>query len=171
MNALLIAESLLETIRAHAVATYPDECCGALIGSPDVNGSTRVRESLPLHNSTEEGPRRRFLVTPDDYRAADARARAIEAEIVGFYHSHPDHPAQPSAYDLDHAWPNLSYVIVSVTGGRANDARSWRLRDDRSAFTEEPIQANETTRNDHGDQSVDPHAAAPVYGQTRRGRS
>ena len=90
---------------------YPHECCGALIGRDGV-----VTEAFALPNTTEEGPRRRFLVRPDDYRAAEARARETGLELLGFYHSHPDHPARPSQYDLDHAWPLFSYVIVSVDG-------------------------------------------------------
>ena len=59
--------------------------------------------------------------------------------LVGFYHSHPDHPAEPSAFDLEHAWHNLSYVITSVLDGRPDRTRSWRLRADRSGFDEETI--------------------------------
>jgi proteasome lid subunit RPN8/RPN11 len=136
---LELAAEGLDRIRAHAAAVYPDECCGALIGTPDGNGSTRVIDTLPLPNTTEEGARRRFLVRPADYRAAEARAREAGADLVGFYHSHPDHPARPSGYDLDHAWPNLSYVIVSVNKGRPDDVRSWRLLDDRSSFVEETL--------------------------------
>jgi proteasome lid subunit RPN8/RPN11 len=82
---------------------------------------------------------RRFLIGPDAYKAAEARAAETGFTLVGFYHSHPDHPAVPSTFDLDHAWPNLCYLIVSVREGRAGDARAWRLRDDRSAFDEEPL--------------------------------
>ena len=98
-----------------------------------------VTEALALPNSTEEGPRRRFLVRPIDYRAAERRAAQLGAELVGFYHSHPDHPARPSRYDLDHAWPVFAYVIVAVEGGEPRALTSWRLRDDRSAFDEEPV--------------------------------
>jgi proteasome lid subunit RPN8/RPN11 len=121
-------------IRAHAAETYPHECCGALIGT---NG--HVTAVLALPNTTDEGPRRRFLVRPSDYASAEAEARQHRAELLGFYHSHPDHPARPSQYDLDHAWPFFSYVIVSVTAGAPADMTSWRLRDDRSAFDEEPL--------------------------------
>jgi proteasome lid subunit RPN8/RPN11 len=139
MSLLELGFDRLAEIRAHAAAVYPDECCGALIGTPADNGTTRIVATLPLPNTTEEGARRRFLVRPDDYRAAEARAREAGADLVGFYHSHPDHPARPSGYDLDHAWPNLSYVIVSVNKGHPDDVRSWRLRDDRSTFLEETL--------------------------------
>jgi proteasome lid subunit RPN8/RPN11 len=169
-QALVIASPELDAIRAHAEATYPDECCGALLGATIEDGVTGVVERLPLPNTTEEGPRRRFLVSAADYRAAEARSRETGIEIVGFYHSHPDHPAHPSAYDLDHAWPNLSYVIVSVVEGHAVDARSWRLRDDRSSFLEETIRRDDTTRTDHGYQSVDSDSTSPIHREARRDR-
>ena len=119
-------------IRQHGTDTYPDECCGALIGR-DGN----VHSTFALPNVTDEGPRRRFRVSPDDYRVSERRAAESGAELLGFYHSHPDHPARPSQYDLDHAWPFFSYVIVAVRGGVPEDMTSWRLRDDRSGFEEE----------------------------------
>jgi proteasome lid subunit RPN8/RPN11 len=121
-------------IRAHGQETYPNECCGALIGRDGV-----VSDTLALPNMTDEGPRTRFRVTPDDYRAAEQRASDAGAELLGFYHSHPDHPARPSQYDLDHAWPFFSYVIVSVREGVSGDMTSWRLREDRSAFDQEDL--------------------------------
>ena len=128
---------VVATVRRHGAAAYPYECCGALIGRTTDDGRVEVVEAAELENVTDEGPRRRFRVSPADYRHAEARARELGAELVGFYHSHPDHPAQPSQYDLDHAWPNFSYVIVAVADGAAGDIRSWRLRPDRSAFEEE----------------------------------
>ena len=121
-------------IRRHGRETYPHECCGALIGR-----GRRVLEALALPNVTEESPRRRFRVRPSDYLAAERRASELGAELLGFYHSHPDHPARPSRYDLDQAWPVFAYVIVAVEGGRPATMTSWRLREDRSAFDEEPI--------------------------------
>ena len=127
------------TIKRHGAQAYPYECCGALIGHQSSEGVVDIVEATELENVTDEGPRRRFRVSPADYRQSEARARELGAELVGFYHSHPDHPAEPSQYDLDHAWPNFSYVIVAVAGGVAGDLRSWRLRADRSAFEEETI--------------------------------
>jgi proteasome lid subunit RPN8/RPN11 len=121
-------------IRAHGQETYPNECCGAMIGRDGV-----VTDTLALPNMTDEGPRRRFKVTPNDYRAAEKRASELGGELLGFYHSHPDHPARPSQYDLDHAWPFFSYVIVSVREGVSGDMTSWRLREDRSAFDQENL--------------------------------
>ena len=121
-------------IRAHGVETYPNECCGALIGRDGI-----VTETLALANMTDEGPRTRFRVTPNDYREAERHAGEVGGELLGFYHSHPDHPARPSQYDLDHAWPFFSYVIVSVREGVSEDMTSWRLREDRSAFDQEDL--------------------------------
>lgn len=134
-RAIALPSTVDAAIRAHGRDAFPHECCGAMLGRNGV-----VHEVLALPNTTEEGPRRRFLVRPDDYRAAEKRARETGLELLGFYHSHPDHPARPSQYDLDHAWPSFSYVIVSVMGGRDDLLTSWQLMADRSAFEEETIE-------------------------------
>jgi len=128
---LKIAASVDEAIRRHGEETFPHECCGALVGRDD-----RVTDAVALPNTTEEGPRRRFLVRPSDYREAERRASELGGELLGFYHSHPDHPARPSQYDLDHAWPTFAYIIVSVMTGAAGDMTVWYLKDDRSSFEE-----------------------------------
>ena len=134
---LVLTAAVDRAIRDHGEEAYPFECCGALIGSK--GHGTNVIEVLALPNTTSEGPRRRFLVNPEDYQAAEAAAAAKGAELIGFYHSHPDHPARPSQYDLDHAWPFFSYIIVSVERGTAGAVTAWRLADDRSAFEEQPL--------------------------------
>ena len=113
---MLIAERRRRRRRSarHGEETYPHECCGALVGTR----RRRHGDACALPNTTEEGPRRRFLVRPSDYRLAEQRRRELGGELLGFYHSHPDHPARPSQYDLDHAWPTFAYVIVSGHGGR-----------------------------------------------------
>ena len=133
-RALALGSSVADAIRSHGRETYPHECCGALLGSNGVASAT-----VPLPNTTEEGPRRRFLVRPGDYQQAERAAADAGRELLGFYHSHPDHPARPSQYDLDHAWPSFSYAIVSVMAGEPGDLRSWTLKDDRSAFDEESL--------------------------------
>jgi proteasome lid subunit RPN8/RPN11 len=134
--ALTLTAAVLASIRDHGRDTYPNECCGALLGRDGA-----VVETFALPNTTEEGPRRRFLVRPSDYRAAEARAAAGGHELLGFYHSHPDHPARPSQYDLDHAWPSFSYIIISVGDGEPGPLTSWRLREDRSQFDPEDVVA------------------------------
>jgi proteasome lid subunit RPN8/RPN11 len=143
--ALTLAPGVAEAIEAHGREAFPHECCGALVG---VEG--RVEATVPLPNTTEEGPRRRFLVRPSDYRAAEDAADARGLVLLGFYHSHPDHPSRPSQYDLDHAWPVFSYVIVSIMGGEPAAMTSWLLRDDRSAFDEQTL-VRETAPTAAGD--------------------
>ena len=141
---VLVMTSDVETaIRRHGEATYPHECCGALIGR-----DARVIDTLALPNTTDEGPRRRFRVSDSDYRAAERRAHDLSAELLGFYHSHPDHPARPSQYDLDHAWPTFAYVIVSVSGAKAGDMTVWYLKDDRSSFEEGSFHHGENSHSD-----------------------
>jgi proteasome lid subunit RPN8/RPN11 len=127
----LLTTPVLVAIQAHGADAFPNECCGALI---DVGGT--VVEALRLDNIHESGTARRFRVSSDDYRQAEARARARGGALVGFYHSHPNEPARPSAYDLEHAWPNLTYVIISIRAGTPGDITAWHLRDDRSGFDE-----------------------------------
>ena len=126
-----ISADVDDAIRRHGEETYPHECCGALVGHEG-----QVTATVPLSNTTEEGPQRRFLVRPSDYRLAESRASELGADLLGFYHSHPDHPARPSQYDLDHAWPTFAYVIVAVAAGKAGDMTVWWLKDDRSTFEE-----------------------------------
>jgi proteasome lid subunit RPN8/RPN11 len=149
--------SIAAAIRRHGEETYPHECCGALVGSGE-----SVAAAVALPNTTEEGPRRRFLVRPSDYRLAEAEASQRGGELLGFYHSHPDHPARPSQYDLDHAWPTFAYVIVAVASGTAREMTVWYLKEDRSSFDEGHI---------HGDENPDSHTAQTVHGQEGRGRS
>jgi proteasome lid subunit RPN8/RPN11 len=130
-RATSITSEAIAAIRAHGASTFPYECCGALI---EADG--RIVEAFALPNTTSGGAARRFRIGPDGYREAEARARASGGTLVGFYHSHPNEPARPSAYDLEHAWPNLIYVIVSVNAGTPGDVRVWHLRDDRSGFDE-----------------------------------
>ena len=141
-------------IRRHGEETYPHECCGALVGQGD-----RALAVVGLPNTTEEGPRRRFMVRPSDYRLAEQRATELGGELLGFYHSHPDHPARPSQYDLDHAWPTFAYVIVAVASGVAGDMTVWWLKEDRTTFEK---------GNLHGE-NPDTDTAPAVHGQEGRG--
>src|SRR6202163_2789357 len=140
---LTVSATVDEAIRRHGQETYAHECCSALLGE-----SGRVRTIVALPNTTEEGPRRRFLVRPSDYRLAERRATELGAELLGFYHSHPDHPARPSQYDLDHAWPTFAYIIVAVAAGAAGDMTVWYLQDDRSRFEEGSLNHGENSHSD-----------------------
>ena len=142
-RALNITSGVEAAIRAHGQETYPHECCGALVGRNDA-----VTAIVALPNTTEEGPRRRFMVRPSDYRLAERRATELGGELLGFYHSHPDHPARPSQYDLDHAWPTFAYIIVAVADGSAGDMTVWYLVEDRSRFEEGSLNHGENSHSD-----------------------
>ncbi len=127
-------------IRAHGEADYPYECCGLLLGTFAADGRKTTVEVMPISNAREESAKRnRFLITPQELMRGERYARSRQLDIIGFYHSHPDHPAVPSGYDLDHALPVYSYVIVAVAQGRAGDVQSWELEADRSRFNPESI--------------------------------
>ena len=135
-------EELAGRMRAHAAETFPNECCGALLGREDANGR-EVVEVLPLVNRRDDSPRNRFAITPDDFRAAERAAKERGLALVGWYHSHPDHAARPSDYDRQHAWPWYTYIIVGVERGEPKLMTSWRLADDRAWFVPEEIQTAE----------------------------
>lgn len=135
---LLLPPELAEAIRAHAAEDYPYECCGALLGHEE--GEQRVvAQVVRLANEHTEERERRFFVSPEQVLRVERQASREGLLLVGFYHSHPDHPASPSEYDRQHALPWYSYLIVSVQQGVPAEIRSWRLREDRSQFDEEPL--------------------------------
>jgi len=126
-----IAVDAVRAIERHGAETYPDECCGALIAVEGI-----IVEALSLANTTTAGARRRFRIGPEGYKLAVHRAQSLRGALAGFYHSHPNEAARPSRYDLDHAWPNLTYIIVSVRDGVPGDVTVWHLREDRTDFDE-----------------------------------
>jgi proteasome lid subunit RPN8/RPN11 len=133
MTALKIPSGVFQQIASHGERTYPEECCGVMLGEQSEEGRT-VRETIEIDNSQDANRRRRFLITPEQYRMAERQAAARNLDLLGFYHSHPDHPAEPSAFDTEHALPWFSYVIVSVVKGKANRATSWILEENRTRF-------------------------------------
>ncbi len=135
---LRIPDDLLARIHAHGEQAYPEEGAGFMLGS---DGEERaVVDLLPLSNAREDAARRnRYLFTPDDYLKAELEAERLGLSLIGVFHSHPDHPNQPSEFDREWAQPNFSYVITSVRSGKALESRSWRLVEDRSEFEEEQI--------------------------------
>ncbi|HLF26028.1 MAG TPA: M67 family metallopeptidase [Anaerolineae bacterium] len=145
MNLVLNAAQL-DAIEQHVQTTYPEEGGGLLLGRVE-DGRVSVTEIRALPNTwdVDAERRRRYLIPGDvmlrELRAADAR----DLEVVGYFHSHPDHPAIPSEFDRDHALPNWSYLIVSVRQGQAADTLAWQLREDRSAFEAQEI----ILTNDH----------------------
>lgn len=129
----------LRAIRGEAERGYPEEICGVLIGRDGEGQAREVVRSLAVANARSTERARRYLIDAGALLAAERAAAAEDLEIIGFYHSHPDHPALPSEFDREHSWPYYTYLIVSVRTGRAEEARAWRLSDDRSGFMEEDI--------------------------------
>jgi len=145
----------LEHIHAHARRTYPEECCGVLMGNAwrtfsdadsgeDAGAMTdeggRVIRAMALENEREDSRHNRYIITPESVLKAHREARELGLDILGYYHSHPDHPAIPSEFDREHAWPGMSYLITSVEKGAIADTRSWRLTYDRTRFDEESLE-------------------------------
>ena len=136
---IILSQMHINAINAHGEQDYPYECCGLLIGRFQ-DGTKEVVETYPISNAREEEAKRnRFLIRPEELLAGERAAMQKGLDVVGFYHSHPDEPAVPSGYDLDHAWPIYSYIVVSIRQGRAHDLQSWEMEPDRSKFNPEKM--------------------------------
>lgn len=136
--AIQVSKAIQAQMNGLVESAYPAEACGFLIGHWQPDGAVS-HYFLPCENRREDNRERRFLIDPEQYLATEDRADAEGLSIVSIVHSHPDHPDRPSEFDRQHAWPGLSYIIISVAGGKAVSCRSWRLTDSREKFTEEPI--------------------------------
>ena len=133
---LRLSASLVDEIRREGERAYPAECCGVLAGYP---GEVKeVLKLVPMTNRRTDDSHR-YLIAPDDLRRIEAELRSSGLEVLGCYHSHPDHPAAPSAFDTEQAWPWYSYIIVRVDRARAAELTSWMLADDRSAMSPESV--------------------------------
>jgi proteasome lid subunit RPN8/RPN11 len=128
----------VENIHVHAKETYPEECSGVIVGM-DTGEMKVVVDVWRAENTHEDERSRRFLIDPLVYMKLEQQANERDMDVLGIYHSHPDHPAEPSEYDREHAWPNFSYIIASVSSEQVEDMRSWVLKEDRSGYDEEPI--------------------------------
>ena len=134
-----LTAALLGEIQRQGEQTYPDECCGILLGR-EHKGDKYVDALFPVENARAAGERyHRYLITAAAYLQAEKQARARDWDIIGFYHSHPDHEARPSDFDREHAWPWYSYMILNVRQRRASDLNSWVLDEDRGQFVPEQI--------------------------------
>jgi proteasome lid subunit RPN8/RPN11 len=153
--ALRIGNSQLEAIHRHGAEDYPNECCGVLLGKADGaskevsevvplrnlrHDPARAQELLPVDDPGSETERNRFLIDPLEQLRVEKDARARGLDVLGYYHSHPDHPARPSNYDREHAWPSYSYVILSLERGEPKELTCWRLAEDRSVFNPEQVE-------------------------------
>jgi proteasome lid subunit RPN8/RPN11 len=139
---LRIREAVLEEIRTHMRETYPHECCGLIIGVSE-DGARRGLGSRRCRNLNTERARDRYELDPADMLRTSQELVGSEQDIVGVYHSHPDHPSQPSEFDRDHAWPGWSYIIGSVMKGQVATVQSWELDESARRFEEETIAVDE----------------------------
>lgn len=142
---LTLSGDLQQKIEAHGVDAYPYEGCGLLLGHSS-NGSNEVADIFPVENrwEVEEERRERFHIAADDMLQAELAAMRQGMDIVGIFHSHPDHPPVASPRDLAWAtWPGYSYLITEIREGRPRKSRSWQLRSDRSGFVEEEVKTTE----------------------------
>lgn len=134
---LVIPADLRRQIEQEGATAYPNECCGIMIGV-EQGGKRLVERLVPVANEFEEGEQyHRFLITPDQLMKAEKEANG--KLVLGFYHSHPDHPARPSQYDLDHSWPFYSYVIVAIAKRVPGDMTSWVLDEQTETFKRQEI--------------------------------
>jgi proteasome lid subunit RPN8/RPN11 len=129
---VLIRNSDLQFIMSHAKSTYPEECCGFLLGLDSVVRT--VERIVSVQNVNQDSRRNRYNIDPKDLIRADEEARRSNMSLIAIYHSHPDAPAQPSQFDLEHAWPWYTYLLLSVQNGQPKDIAAWNLSEDRSAF-------------------------------------
>ena len=142
---LKISSQLLDQVHTHGEASYPEEGAGLLLGA--TNGETKqVLGLVCLDNSRERADRHnRYLLKPEDYLHGEMEASRQGLDVIGVFHSHPDHPDWPSEFDREWALPVLSYVITSVRKGRAVESKAWLLSEDREQFVEEPIELSNDT--------------------------
>lgn len=147
---LRITAEVLKRIHAHGETAYPHEGAGLLLGR--VQGEVKhVTAILPLENAREESARHnRYLLTAEDYMKAEQQAAGMGLDVLGVFHSHPDHPNRPSEFDRDWAMPWFSYIITSVMAGKATESRSWLLIEDHTAFQEEVITEIPATAGSEG---------------------
>ena len=139
MSKLIIHTTPNEVMSKHAMAIFPDECCGFLYGHETEN-SRVIELAVPVENNKEGDKKRRFEISAIDYMKAEQFALKNKTGLLGVYHSHPQHPAIASEHDLRQAMPYFSYVILSVMDGKIDDIKSWKLNEENTAFEEETIE-------------------------------
>lgn len=142
MKAVHLPTKLLSEIQAHARASYPEECCGFLIGPATEPETVEARTIVALERAGNEYDgerRRRFLIRPEELRSLERHLEKTGQAVVGFYHSHPDHPARPSQFDQDHAWPWYSYLVLAVTASDTPAIGAFELEPDSAKFQEVPL--------------------------------
>ena len=142
---IVIPKEVEAQIRRHGEEQYPYEACGALFGTGDGAISPwRVSSALPAPNDHGDDRRRRYRIPPEFQVRAEMEARAANVDVLGYYHSHPDHPARPSEYDRSHAWLGYVYVICSVKEGRSADLNAFTLEEQGGEFLDVGIRESPT---------------------------
>ena len=141
---LVLSPDFARQIEAAGAGVYPNECCGIMYGR-DIAGRRIVEQLEAVDNAFDAAERyHRFTITPQTLMRAEKTAGATGQMVLGFYHSHPDHPARPSEYDREHAWPFYSYVIVSIAKGEPLDMTSWVLDEQTETFKRQEIDEEPT---------------------------
>lgn len=135
--ALYLRNDVAHSVIRHASETFPEECCGFLIGED--GGDRMTMEAQRARNSATESKGSRYVIDPLEIMKCERESASRGLKVLGYYHSHPDHPSIPSEFDRQNAWPGYSYLIVSVISGHPSGIRSWRLTDDRSRFVREEL--------------------------------
>jgi proteasome lid subunit RPN8/RPN11 len=138
---VIIPEELVAEIRRHGEATYPEECCGFLVArepTPDVDSPRRLIRVEPMRNQMEGQRGRRFVIPPEEVRRIERSLEGTGEAVVGFYHSHPDHPASPSLFDQEHAWPWYTYLVLAVDHGKAGELGAFELSSGERRFLPVP---------------------------------
>jgi len=125
----------MNSIENHAIGSYPDECCGFLFGTESLT-EVQITRVQSVSNEIPGSRTHRYLMTPNQFLKAEDQAEKWDCQLLGGYHSHPDHPANPSQYDLEHALPGFVYLILSVRERRLEAWRWWMLSDDHQQFNE-----------------------------------
>lgn len=147
MRSVALPSSLLTEMRAHGREAYPDECCGFLVADAsreDPNAERTIRSLVRAQNTFDGERRRRFLIRPEELQATERALDATGRSVVGFYHSHPDHPARPSEFDQEHAWPWYSYIVLAVTKTEEPAVGAFELDPETSVFREVRLRIGES---------------------------
>ena len=134
-------KEIQEIMVAHGKTDYPHECCGALIGKHDfgINGVREVLEARPLKNINTDRAHDRFLIDDKDLIELNKELRGTGKDVIGYYHSHPDHPSAPSDTDREYAQEDTSYIIISIHKGELDQITSWVFDDFKAPFSEEEV--------------------------------
>ncbi|MBI5892233.1 MAG: M67 family metallopeptidase [Deltaproteobacteria bacterium] len=132
---LHLSQKIYNEIISHAKKSYPCEGCGALVGK-----DKKITKIYPLENINKERANDRYEINPKDLLRVEKEAKKDGFEVIGFFHSHPDHPDRPSDFDRQRAWPFYSYVIVAVQNGKDVSVKSWTFENEGEPFREEEIE-------------------------------